>query len=81
MPSTRRSPNAVAIQATAGAINIWDAVDAVLSHAPLVEAQFQRPAQVRQRAIENSRVSKLARKSAEQDRANREQRTARDLAR
>src|ERR1700754_3081922 len=60
MPSTRRSPNAVASQATAGAIMICEAVAAVLSQAPSSKLKPSAPLRSG-RPMVNSRLSKLAR--------------------
>src|ERR1700710_1226175 len=60
MPSTRRSPNAVASQATAGAIMICEAVVAVLSQAPSSKLKPSAPLRSG-RPMVNNRLSKLAR--------------------
>src|SRR6195952_373216 len=60
MPSTRRSPNAVASQATAGAIMICEAVAAVLSQAPSSKLKPSAPLRSG-RLMVNRRLSKLAR--------------------
>src|ERR1700721_2719079 len=60
MPSTRRNPNAVASQATVGAIMICEAVAAVLSQAPSSKLRPNAPLRSGS-PIVNSRLSKLAR--------------------
>src|ERR1700733_6136153 len=60
MPSTRRSPNAVASQATAGAIMICEGVVAVLSQAPSSKLKPSAPLRSGRPTV-NNRLSKLAR--------------------
>src|SRR6201747_264998 len=60
MPSTRRSPNAVASQATAGAIMICAAVVDVLSQAPSSKLKPSAPLRSG-RVLVSRRLSKLAR--------------------
>ena len=58
-PRMRRRPNTVASQATAGAIKICDAVEAVLSHAPSSKESESAPL-ISGRPIENIRLSMFA---------------------
>src|SRR6267378_5840463 len=60
MPSTRRSPNAVASHATAGAMKICEPIDAVESQAPSSNPSEKAPRRSA-RPTDVSRLSKLAR--------------------
>src|ERR1700730_1614882 len=61
MPRTRRRPNAVASQATAGAMKICEPIDAVESQAPSSNPSEKAPRRSGN-PTEVSRLSKLARK-------------------
>src|ERR1700692_1173082 len=60
MPSTRRRPNAVASQATGGAMKIGEPIDAVESQAPSSKPSENAPRKSGN-PTEVSRLSKLAR--------------------